>query len=199
MSVLAIFMIIRQGEEKEIRIDARIEQEEIKIQEQGSARVFIADNEKLALSVMLSSRGASAVIIGRFLGTQDARQEIILRVIMSAPDTKCRIDFRAALADQSASFFDGMIRVEEQAKNATGFLSYKALLLSSGARAKPIPRLEVLTKEVASLGHAASVGKIDEDQLFYLQSRGIPREAAENLIIEGFLSQSPYSIINGIR
>lgn len=183
-----IFMIIQSGEEKEIQIDPATETEEWEIQEQGSARILITDNAKLALSVILSGRGASAVIAGRFLGAEDARQEITLRVVMTAPETKCKIDFRAALADQSASFFDGLIRVEDKAKNAVGFLSYKALLLSPGARAKPIPRLEVLTKEVASLGHAASVGKLDEEQLFYLQSRGISRSEAEKLIVGSFLA-----------
>ncbi len=186
-------MIIRQGEEKEIHIGLQVSQEEIEIQEQGSARIFIADNPRLALSVLLAGRGASVALIGRFLGRHDSRQEIMLRAVMTAPDTRCRVDMRAALADTSASFFDGLIRVEEQAKNATGFLSYKALLLSSGARAKPIPRLEVLTKEVASLGHAASVGKIDEEQLFYLQSRGISRAEAERLIVKGFLAIPPLS------
>jgi len=180
-------MIILQGEEKIISIDSLAEQEEIEIREQGSGRIFIADNPRLALSVTLAGRGASAVVIGRFLGAHSARQEITLRVVMRSPETKCKVDFRAALADASSSFFDGLIRVEEEAKDAKGFLSYRALLLSAGARAKPIPRLEVLTKEVASLGHAASVGKIDEDQLFYLQSRGISRPEAEKLIVAGFL------------
>lgn len=184
-------MIIAQGEKKEIRIDPQTEQEEIEIRERGNVRIFVADNPRLALAVRLAGRGAAVVIAGRFLGARDARQEISLRVVLSAPETKCRIDFRAALAGSSASFFDGLIRVEESAKNAMGFLSYKALLLSSGARANPIPRLEVLTKEVASLGHAASVGKIDEEQLFYLQSRGIARPDAEKLIVDGFLAIPP--------
>lgn len=180
-------MIILPGEEKGIEIDPALEQEEIEIHERGGARIFIGDNPRLALAVNLAGRGAAVVIAGRFLGTDDTRQDITLRVVMRSPETKCRVDMRAVLAGSSASFFDGLIRVEEGAKNTTGFLSYKALLLSPGARAKPIPRLEVLTKEVASLGHAASVGKIDEDQLFYLQSRGILRPDAEKLIVEGFL------------
>lgn len=181
-------MIIRRGEEKEIRIDPHAEREEIEIKEQGSATIFIGDNPKLVLGVLLSGRGAALHIVGRFAGAGDARQEITLKAVLQAPETRCRIDMRTALADTSASFFDGLIRMEEGAKDAEGHLAYKALLLSPGARAKPIPRLEILTKEVASAGHAASVGKIDEEQLFYLQSRGLTRREAERLIIEGFLT-----------
>lgn len=181
-------MIIGQGEEKVIRIDPNTEEQEIEIHERGSARVFIGANKKLRLEVVLAGERASVVIVGRFLGKNAEAQDAAVRVVMQAPKTECDIQFRAALADTSASFFDGLIRVEEGAKDAKGFLSYKALLLSPGARAKPMPRLEALTKEVASLGHAASVGKMDEGQLFYLQSRGLPREAAERLIVDGFLS-----------
>ena len=181
-------MIIVTEQNRTIRIDPAAVQERIEILEQGSARVFVEGSGKLTLEIALAGSGASLEIIGRFAGKGEERQEIILRIVQQAPRTSARVDFRAALRDASSSFFDGLIRVEEGAKDAKGFLSYKALLLSSGARAKPIPRLEVLTKEVASLGHAASVGKIDEEQMFYLQSRGLPREAAERLIIDGFLA-----------
>lgn len=181
-------MIIRQGEKKEIRIDPHAEREDIEIGEQGSATIFIAGNSKLTFSAKLSGRGAALNVVGRFAGTGDMRQDIMLKAVMQAPETRCRIDMRTALTDTSASFFDGLIRVEEGAKNAEGHLAYKALLLSPGARAKPIPRLEILTKEVASAGHAASVGKIEEDQLFYLQSRGLSRREAMRLIVEGFLT-----------
>ena len=181
-------MIIHAGEEKVIKVDPLAEQEEIEIREQGSATVHIGANRKLNLEVILAGRDATVQINGRFLGKNADAQEIVLRAVLAAPKTSCNIQFRAALAGASSSFFDGLIRVEEGAKDARGFLSYKALLLSPGARAKPIPRLEVLTREVASLGHAASVGKIDPDQLFYLQSRGISRQEAENLIVDGFLS-----------
>ena len=181
-------MIVETGEEKIIVIDRTAEEEDVEIREQGSAVIFVEAQKKLRLDVALAGREASVKIIGRFRGENTDAQEVIVRVVMAAPKTSCDIQFRAALADASSSFFDGLIRVEEGAKNARGFLSYKALLLSVGARAKPTPRLEVLTKDVASLGHAASVGKIDEEQLFYLQSRGLAREAAERLIIDGFLA-----------
>ena len=180
-------MLIHAGEEKIIRIDPATEREEIEIREQGSATIYIGASKKLHLAIMLAGKGASVAVTSRFLGKDNDVQDITMRVVMRSPNTRCDIHFRAALADFSSSFFDGLIRVEEGAKNAQGFLSYRGLLLSPNARAKPIPRLEVLTKEVASLGHAASVGKIDADQLFYLQSRGLSRKEAEKIIVEGFL------------
>ena len=180
-------ILIGKGEKREIRIDPLAEKAELEIQEQASATLYVGANKKLRLGVALAGERAAVKIIGRFLGVGAGAQELVVRVIMSAPKTECDINFRAALRDTSSSFFDGLIRVEESAKDAKGFLSYKALLLSPGARAKPIPRLEVLTKEVASLGHAASVGKINEDQIFYLRSRGLSLAESENLIVQGFL------------
>ena len=182
-----IIMIIHPSENQTIHIDPATEQETIEIQERGSATIYIGANKALRLDVELTGIGASVKIMGRFLGANEDMQEITTRVAMHAPETDCRIDFRTALRSTSSSFFDGMIRVEEGAKDSRGFLSYRALLLSPDARAKPIPRLEVLTKEVASLGHAASVGKINPEQLFYLQSRGLSYSEAEKIIVEGFL------------
>ena len=182
-----IFMIIHPSENKTIHIDPAAEREIIEIQEQGSATIYIGANKTLRLDVVLAGTDASVKIIGRFLGINRDIQEIIVRAVMQAPRTDCHIDFRTALDGASSSFFDGLIHVEEGAKNARGFLSYRGLLLSPNARAKPIPRLEVLTKEVVSLGHAASVGKIDAEQLFYLQSRGLSGKEAEKIIVEGFL------------
>ena len=183
-------ILIGREEKREIHIDPLAEKAELEIREQGSATLYVGANKKLRLDVVLAGERAAVKIIGGFRGAGADAQEVAVRVLMQAPKTECDIRFRAALGDASSSFFDGLIRVEESAKDAKGFLSYKALLLSPGARAKPIPRLEVLTKEVASLGHAASVGKIDADQLFYLQSRGLSRTEAENLIVEGFLGNN---------
>ena len=180
-------MIIHPSENKTIHIDPAGEREIIEIREQGSATVYIGANKKLHLAIMLAGEGASVAVTGRFFGKDNDTQDITMRVGMHSSDTRCDIHFRAALADSSSSFFDGLIHVEEGAKNARGFLSYRGLLLSPNARAKPIPRLEVLTKEVVSLGHAASVGKIDAEQLFYLQSRGLSGKEAEKIIVEGFL------------
>ena len=82
---------------------------------------------------------------------------------------------------------DVLIRAE-----ATGTDTYELnrnLLLTEGARADAVPNLEIETGEIAGAGHAATVGRFDEEQLFYLLSRGIPEIAARRLVVRGFFSE----------
>ena len=82
---------------------------------------------------------------------------------------------------------DVLIRAE-----ATGTDTYELnrnLLLTEGARADAVPNLEIETGEIAGAGHAATVGRFDEEQLFYLLSRGIPELAARRLVVRGFFSE----------
>lgn len=173
-------------ENKIIKIPQDCLEEKIEIRG-GETQIFIGENPKLDLEVILFGEGASLNLQGSFLGQGSAAQDIKLLVVQRAPQTVCRVNFRAVLSDSSSSFFDGLVRMEREAAGSVGQLSYKALLLSDKARSRPIPRLEVLTKKVASASHEASVGKIDERQLFYLQSRGLSLEDAKRLIVEGFL------------
>jgi len=180
-------IVVHSEEVREIRILPDTLAEQIEIQKNGHLTLTIGQNQKLELEAVLLGEGGSLNVIGIFRGAASDVQDITLRVFQRAPRTDCRIEFRAALGGASFSKFDGLVRMEETAVDSTGALSYKALLLSEQARAKPIPRLEVLTREVASASHAASVGSLDPGQLFYLQSRGLLREEAEQLIVEGFL------------
>lgn len=182
-----IFMVINQGEKKIIYLPVSAVHENFKVLEGGQATIFVDKNPKLELEVVLAGEGASLRIFGRFHGRENDSQEIKLCVLEEAPRTSCLIEFRSALADSSYSFFDGLIRMSEKTEGATGLLSYRALLLSDKAKTKPIPRLEVLSKKVARAGHEASVGKISQDQLFYLQSRGLSCQAAQDLIVDGFM------------
>ena len=80
----------------------------------------------------------------------------------------------------------GLIKIEKQAILSEAFLRQKVLLVGKGARAVAIPELEIETDEVKA-SHAATVGQIDEEQVFYLQSRGLSEDQAKKLIIEAFL------------
>lgn len=102
-----------------------------------------------------------------------------------APHTTSDLLFKGALVDDSRSVWQGMIYVAPGADKTDGYQANRNLLLSKQARADSIPGLEILANDVRCT-HGATVGKIDADQVFYLMARGISRNDAEKLIVEGF-------------
>lgn len=104
-----------------------------------------------------------------------------------AENTTSDLLYKGALKDQSRSVWQGMIYVAPGAIGTDGYQANRNLVLSKGARADSIPGLEILADDVRCT-HGATVGKIDEDQLFYLYSRGIPKKDAEELIVMGFFA-----------
>lgn len=104
-----------------------------------------------------------------------------------APNTTSDLLYKGALLEQSRSVWQGMIYVAPGAIGTDGYQANRNLILSKGARADSIPGLEILADDVRCT-HGATVGKLDEDLLFYLESRGIPRKQAEELIVMGFFA-----------
>ena len=102
-----------------------------------------------------------------------------------APHTISDLLFKGALKDDSRSVWQGMIYVAPGAQKTDGYQANPNLLLNSSARADSIPGLEIMADDVRCT-HGATVGKIDPTEVFYLNSRGIPTEIAERLIVEGF-------------
>jgi Fe-S cluster assembly protein SufD len=104
-----------------------------------------------------------------------------------AENTTSDLLYKGALMDQSRSVWQGMIYVKPGADGTDGYQANRNLILSKDARADSIPGLEILANDVRCT-HGATVGKIDETELFYLLSRGIPRKEAEELIVMGFFT-----------
>ncbi len=102
-----------------------------------------------------------------------------------APHTNSDLLFKGALKGNSRSVWQGMIYVAPGAQETDGYQANRNLLLSSDARADSIPGLEILADDVRCT-HGATVGKIDPDLVFYLQSRGVSTDEAERLVVEGF-------------
>lgn len=96
--------------------------------------------------------------------------------------------YKGAAAGSSKTVWEGMIYVDPQAMQTDGFQTNRNLVLSAGAEVSALPGLEILADDVRC-SHGATIGKLDEDELFYLQTRGIPRVEAEQLIIEGFFGE----------
>ena len=82
----------------------------------------------------------------------------------------------------------GLIKITKNVKNIDVFLRYKVLMLGKNSEATVMPQLEIESDEVKA-GHAASIGRVDEEQVFYLMSRGLKRKEAVKLIVEAFLNE----------
>ncbi|MBI2884823.1 MAG: Fe-S cluster assembly protein SufD [Candidatus Omnitrophica bacterium] len=103
-----------------------------------------------------------------------------------APHTFSDLLYKAALKDQSRMIYTGLIRIAKAAKQTNAYQANDNLLLSQGAKAETIPMLEILADDV-QCKHGATVGPVDEEQAFYLMSRGIPHELAQRLLVMGFV------------
>jgi len=116
-----------------------------------------------------------------------------------APHTTSDLLFKGALLGESHSVWQGMIYVAPGAAKTDGYQANRNLVLSKHSHADSIPGLEILADDVRCT-HGATVGKIDQDEVFYLLSRGIPKKEAERLIVEGFfdpiMQRIPYE---GVR
>ena len=102
-----------------------------------------------------------------------------------APRTNSDLLFKGAVQDRAKSVYTGLIRIGEDAKGTAAFQTNRNLTLSEGAWAESVPNLDIRTNDV-KCSHASTVGPIDDEQRFYLESRGIPPEVAERLVVLGF-------------
>ena len=155
----------------------------------GSTTWVLADlGSKVMLSdigVGLSGNGSAGELVGVFFTDHDQRYSINTLSNHAAIATNAETLVKGVLTDESRVEFIGMIRVQPKAQQTASFLSDHTLLLSKKCRAESIPSLEIGANEV-SASHGATTGQIDEEQLFYLMVRGIPREEAERIIVQGF-------------
>ena len=101
-------------------------------------------------------------------------------------ETRSNLLLKVAVRDRARSVYGGMIDVAPTAVHADGYVANRNLLLSQGAKADSIPRLEIRANDV-KCGHGATAGHIDSDQRFYLMARGVPPEEASSLIVRGFM------------
>jgi len=97
--------------------------------------------------------------------------------------------FKNALDDRSHSTYTGVISIGKDAPRGEAYQANRNLLLSNGARADTEPKLEILIDDVARCTHGATIGPVDDEQLFYLRSRGIDPDTAMRMIVEGFFQE----------
>jgi len=137
-------------------------------------------------SIYLRGRGATADIISVAVAGKDQHQDTGAKAVHLAPDTKSRIVSKSVSKDGGRATYRGHIKVAPGATNAVASVRCDALMLDSVSRSDTYPYIDI-QEDDTTLTHEATVGKISADQIFYLMSRGLTENEAQNLIVQGFL------------
>lgn len=145
---------------------------------------------RLQPSVRYAGPGGRANVLGAFLVQGQSRLEQRVFVDHVEPHCTSRVTYKGALSgDGARSVWIGDVLVRHAAIGTDTYELNRNLLLDDGPRADSVPNLELETGEIVGAGHASATGRFDEEQLFYLQARGIPAPIARQLIVRGFFAE----------
>ena len=136
----------------------------------------------------LGGKGGEARLNALYFGTGDQMHDFRTLQAHDAPKTTSDLLFKGAVANTARSVYSGLIRVTKGAAGTRAFQTNRNLVLSDGAHADSVPNLEIDEQDVAC-SHASAVGPVDSEQLFYLESRGVPTGVARRLVVLGFLGE----------
>ncbi|KKW06153.1 MAG: SufBD protein [candidate division CPR1 bacterium GW2011_GWC1_49_13] len=139
------------------------------------------------LTVLLNRKGKEEELVLVFAGKGKDEIDLDLASIHRAPATRGKITVRGVLQGQARARIKGLIKIEKGAPGSRDFLEERTLLLGTEATVETVPDLEIEENDV-SASHAASTARVGEEELFYLNSRGISEKDATRLLVEGFLA-----------
>lgn len=143
---------------------------------------------ELSYNIVLAEPGANVKLVGLLLGK--GAHSLVLRVTVThaAPQTTSNVVIKSALTDSAKVEVHGLVQIEPGAKGTQTWLAAHLLLLSEKAKGLAIPSLEILENDVKA-GHATTVGRLSDLELFYLMSRGLPKKLARQLVVSGFMRE----------
>ena len=144
-------------------------------------------NMKSKREIILNGEGADAKNIEIVFGSKEQSFDLSSNLIHKVPNTKGNILVKNVLKDSAKTDFIGLIRIEKNAQKSDSLLQEHSILLSKNARSNTIPSLEIEANDVRCT-HSASSGQVDEEQVFYLMSKGLSKEEAQKMIVMGFLN-----------
>ena len=149
---------------------------------------FGASLSRAEAETVLAEPGGFSEMLGVFFADED--QHFDHRTLQDHVAPHCTSDllYKGALRDRSRAVYSGWVHVRPDAQKTNAMQTSRNIVLSEDAKADAIPNLEIEANDVRC-GHAASVGPVDDDAIFYLTSRGIPRDEAERLIVSGFFQE----------
>jgi Fe-S cluster assembly protein SufD len=150
---------------------------------------FGGDLVRMNASVAYDGPGGEAEPLGLYFADAGQHLEHRLFVDHNAPRTRSNVDYKGALQGQGAhAVWIGDVLIRKVAEGIETYESNRNLVLTDGCQADSVPNLEIETGEIEGAGHASTTGRFDDQQLFYLQSRGIPEDEARRLVVHGFFA-----------
>ncbi len=150
---------------------------------------FGGDLVRLNASLAYAGPGGDGEMLGLYFADAGQHLEHRLFVDHNAPHTKSNVDYKGALQGRGAhTVWIGDVLIRKVAEGIETYESNRNLVLTDGCRADAVPNLEIETGEIAGAGHAATTGRFDDEQLFYLRSRGIDEAEARRLVVHGFFN-----------
>ncbi|MFV0495449.1 Fe-S cluster assembly protein SufD [Mycobacterium sp.] len=151
---------------------------------------------RMAANVRFAGPGGAAEMFGLYFADDGQHLESRLLVDHAQPDCTSNVLYKGALQGDPASTLPdthtvwvGDVLIRAAATGTDTFEMNRNLVLTDGARADSVPNLEIETGEIAGAGHASATGRFDDEQLFYLRSRGIPEDQARRLVVRGFFGE----------
>jgi Fe-S cluster assembly protein SufD len=151
---------------------------------------------RLTPTVRFAGPGGDAELLGLYFADAGQHLEHRLFVDHQPPHCRSRVTYKGALQGHDAhAVWIGDVLIGAGAEGTDTYELNRNLLLTDGARADSVPNLEIETGEITGAGHASATGRFDDEQLFYLQARGIPADLARRLVVRGFFAD----VINQIQ
>jgi Fe-S cluster assembly protein SufD len=148
-----------------------------------------ASISRLQLTVDLEGNGSSANIVGAYFGDESQTLDYRYTMHHQGVNTSSDMFLKGAVQDEALSVFTGMIRIDEDAQKTNAYQTNRNLILSDGASAQSVPNLEILANDV-KCGHGSTMGPLDEEQHYYLMSRGLDDARSNRLLVHGFFNEA---------
>ena len=149
-----------------------------------------SEKTKSDLRYILRDRGGSIRVLGSILSADSMHLDHHIEIHHEAPETFSRLSWHSACGGSSRTIGTGMLSIQKGSKGADAAQIFHNLLLSESAEADSIPELEVMENDVVGCGHGTANGPIDEDQMFYLKTRGFDENGAKRALIAAFLNST---------
>jgi Fe-S cluster assembly scaffold protein SufB len=144
--------------------------------------------EPAELEVIFKKEGVSCNIIGLYVLNENEKIDFKTVAQHLVRNTSCLQDVRGVLRDGAESKYLGSIKIEKNASQTESFLDDGVLVLGEGTKNQADPILEIKNNDVRA-SHGSTTGRINEEEIFYLQARGLSKKESENLIVEGFFEK----------